>query len=391
MRITIDREALARDVLDYLKIKGETGAERDSSLFLAELLRREGFEPQLDVVEADRPNVYVRVAGAEPGAPSLLFNGHTDTIPIGNSDPPARDGDWLVGRGAEDMRGGLVAMVHAASALRKAGVRLRGDLWLTGVIDHETPVGRKLGPKRLIERINKGDIKADAIVIVEGPFAVWAASLGSTIFTVTITSGRGIIHTIKVPYTENPACWLGRLLVEFERLERGFAAEGVHPLCGAERVNVGHIVAGDWPNRLPTPITVTGMWRWRPGTTFQQVRAKLEAICAGLAAESGLSFRVEFKGMREPFETPADHPVITAFRGAVEEVTGATADVIGMGLVGDANLFANETGVPTIYWGPAHATAHSDHERVSLTQLALSAEIYAHAAMRFCGAAIELR
>ena len=48
MRITIDREALARDVLDYLKVKGETGDERDSSLFLAELLRREGFERHAD-------------------------------------------------------------------------------------------------------------------------------------------------------------------------------------------------------------------------------------------------------------------------------------------------------------------------------------------------------
>ena len=32
------------------------------------------------------------------------------------------------------MAHGLVAMVHAASALKKAGVRLSGDLWLTGVI-----------------------------------------------------------------------------------------------------------------------------------------------------------------------------------------------------------------------------------------------------------------
>ena len=35
-----------------------------------------------------------------------------------------------------------------------------------------------------------------------------------------------------------------------------------------------------------------------------------------------------------------------------------------MALVGDGNLYANETGVPTVYFGPAHETAHSDHERV---------------------------
>jgi hypothetical protein len=50
---------------------------------------------------------------------------------------------------------------------------------------------------------------------------------------------------------------------------------------------------------------------------------------------------------------------------------------IGMALVGDANLFANEAGVPTVYYGPAHETAHSDYERVSAQRLAHCAKVYA--------------
>jgi acetylornithine deacetylase/succinyl-diaminopimelate desuccinylase-like protein len=56
-----------------------------------------------------------------------------------------------------------------------------------------------------------------------------------------------------------------------------------------------------------------------------------------------------------------------------------------MALVGDANLFANEAVVPTVYCGPAHQTAHSDRERVSGQQLAHCAKVYALAAMEFCG------
>src|SRR4029453_4201871 len=216
-------------------------------------------------------------------------NGHTDTIPIGVSRPPARDGDWIVGRGAEDMKGGLVAMVHAAAALRKARVRLAGDLWLTGVVDHETPAGNKEGPRRLIRRLNDAAIQADAIVIVEGPCALWIASLGSTIYRVTITSPRGPIHTIKVPYAENPARWLGRLLGEFEQLEQEFAAISPHPLCGREQLNVGMIEAGDFVNRPPTPIRGTGTWRWMPGKTQEQIRAALQSLCDRLSAQSGLT------------------------------------------------------------------------------------------------------
>jgi acetylornithine deacetylase/succinyl-diaminopimelate desuccinylase-like protein len=186
------------------------------------------------------------------------------------------------------MKGGLVAMVHAASALRRAGIQLAGDLWLTGVVGHETPAGKKEGPKRLIRHLRDSIIRADAVVIVEGPCALWTASLGSTIFRVTITSSRGPVHTIKVPYAESPARWLGRLLTEFERLEQEFAAAGPHPLCGREQLNVGMIEAGDYVNRLPTPIRVTGTWRWKPGKTQEGMRATLQSICERLEAESGL-------------------------------------------------------------------------------------------------------
>ena len=46
-----------------------------------------------------------------------------------------------------------------------------------------------------------------------------------------------------------------------------------------------------------------------------------------------------------------------------------------MALVGDANLYVNGAGVPAVYYGPAHETAHSDDERVSVTRLAQAARI----------------
>src|SRR5438552_772894 len=168
----IDPDAIARDTLDFLRVKSETGQEGDGSRFLADLMRREGFDVRMDEFIAGRPNVYALVKGTDRNAPPLLFNGHTDTVPIGNSDQPGRDADWIIGAGAEAMKGGLVAMLHAAAALRKAGVRLAGDLWLTGVIDHETPAGKKAGPRRLIQLLQTGEMKADAIVIVEGPHAI---------------------------------------------------------------------------------------------------------------------------------------------------------------------------------------------------------------------------
>lgn len=374
----IDPEAIAQDTLDFLRVRSETGEEGPGSEFLAGLLRREGFDAQMEEVEPGRPNVTARIAGTEGGR-VIVFNGHTDTIPVGASTPPGRDGDWVIGRGAEDMKGGLVAMVHAASALKRAGIHPPGDVYLTGVIGHEAPAGRKEGPKRLIQHLRNRTIPADAVVIVEGPCAIWSASLGSTIYHVRITSDRGPIHTIKVPFSENPARWAGRLLERFAELEAVFESGPKHELCGRERLNVGIVAGGDYMNRLPTPIEITGTWRWTPGKTRHDIERTLADLCGELARESGLRFEswLDLAAAREPFETPASHPVVTTIQDAVTQLTGAPAPRIGMGLVGDANLYSNDGGVPTVYYGPAHETAHSDHERVSASQLAHCAKVYA--------------
>lgn len=385
----LDAEQIARDTLDFIRVKSETGAEGEGSLFLAELLRREGFEPEIDRFLAGRPNVYAVLFGSGKSSVgerrNLLFNGHTDTIPIGVSTPPAREGEWVVGRGAEDMKGGLVAMVHAASAIRKTGVTLGGDVWLTGVVGHETPVGKKEGPKRLIELLNQGEIPADAIVIVEGPSAIWSASLGSTVFAITITSPRGAIHTLHVPYHENPAYALGLLLTRFGDLERRFQSDPPHPLCGCARINVGTVHGGDYMNRLPTPLTVTGQRRWLPGQTCATVLSELQALCVEIGQQTGLTLEVSLEGTREPFETPAGHPVVKALEAAGTTLTGAAPERIGMGLVGDANLYANDAGIPTVYYGPVYKTAHSDDERVLVERLHHCAQMYALTALDYCG------
>ena len=92
------------------------------------------------------------------------------------------------------------------------------------------------------------------------------------------------------------------------------------------------------------------------------------------------------KAAREPFDTPAGHAIVRAFEQAGRRISGAPPQRIGMPLVGDANLFANEARVPTGYFGPAHETAHSDYEKVSIGRLAHCARMYALAAIEFCGA-----
>jgi acetylornithine deacetylase/succinyl-diaminopimelate desuccinylase-like protein len=394
----IDPEALARDCLDFVAVRSETGTETPGSHFFADLLRREGWGVELDEAAPGRPNVYARLprdgAGSRdrsPAGPCLLLNGHVDTIPIGASWPPRREGDWICGRGAEDMKGGLVAMVHAARAvqetLRRARLTPRGDVYLSGVVGHETPVGKKEGPLRLIERLRSGAQPADAILVCEGPAAIWRASLGSALFTLTVDAPRPPIHTSRVPFQENPVRVLGPLMAALDALDARLAATPSDHLAGPDRINLGIVHAGDYPNRLPVRVQLTGTRRWGPGHTAASVKQELETLARDAAAATGLDLHTaaDLEGVREPFEIAPDHPLVGAVRRAGERVTGAPPDEIGLPLVGDASLYVNRAAVPAVYYGPEYRTAHSDDERVAVDALARAARIYALTILDYAG------
>lgn len=60
----IDPELLARDTLEFVKVRSETGREGEGSRFLAALLERGGLGVTLDEVEPDRPNVCALAKGS---------------------------------------------------------------------------------------------------------------------------------------------------------------------------------------------------------------------------------------------------------------------------------------------------------------------------------------
>ena len=93
---------------------------------------------------AGRPQLAAALPGAGGGR-SLLLNGHIDAVDVAPreqwlSDPFAlaeRDG-FLYGRGANDMKGGIAAIVVALETLRRLGVRLAGDVVVCTVTDEES-------------------------------------------------------------------------------------------------------------------------------------------------------------------------------------------------------------------------------------------------------------
>jgi acetylornithine deacetylase/succinyl-diaminopimelate desuccinylase-like protein len=128
----------------------------------AEHLRKLGF----DEIEIDRNgNVIGRLRGAGNG-PSLMINGHIDHVPPGEMAEPfsgeivdaARWGETgraIYGRGTCDMKCNVMASAYAVTAIRRAGLRLNGDIVFVADVAEEVD-----SPTGVVSVIERG-IRAD--------------------------------------------------------------------------------------------------------------------------------------------------------------------------------------------------------------------------------------
>jgi len=108
---------------------------------MAELETDSAF-PGWEVERDEVPVVAARVAGGRPG-PIVVLTGHVDVVPVGDPRTWTRDpagelvGDTLWGRGAADMKAGLVSAVQAFSEIATGDRDFAGELRFVAVPGEE--------------------------------------------------------------------------------------------------------------------------------------------------------------------------------------------------------------------------------------------------------------
>jgi len=133
----VTEERVVELAKNLIKIPSPTGNESDAARFLEKYMKDNELETELIEVEPGRCQP-VGVMKGTGGGYSLIFNGHMDTevVKLGEkgSFTPRIEGGKLYGHGIYNMKGGVAAMVEAAVAIKKSGVKLKGDLIVTPVV-----------------------------------------------------------------------------------------------------------------------------------------------------------------------------------------------------------------------------------------------------------------
>jgi acetylornithine deacetylase/succinyl-diaminopimelate desuccinylase family protein len=348
------------------------GNEGDAARVLATALARGGIEVRLEDVHPGRPNLAAELGPG--GGPTLLLNGHTDTMPPGEAwttDPyeaVVRDGK-LYGLGACDMKAGVAAMTETVLAVKRSGIPLRGRVYLDAVVDEEaTGAGTKY-------TVAKGR-RADFAVIAE-PTELQVVRLGNGQVNFQIRfygkAGHGSTPEVGRNAISDAAAFVSLVEEEAARL-----AGAPYPLIGPASYNIGRIGGGLQTSIIPSECLVGVDRRIIPGQSVRDAVADVDALLERVAAErpgcrAERTVDIEY----EPFEVPDDLPGCQALQSAAADVSGRAMGFGGLRATTDA-VYLTEGGTPTVIFGPGSMQqAHRPDEFVSIEQLHQSTRAFA--------------
>jgi acetylornithine deacetylase len=319
-------------------------------------MRRQRFDVDVEHVLPGRPNVVGIVDSGRPG-PTVMFCGHTDTVGTDGMESPFDPvvvEDRLYGRGAQDMKSGIAAMLFAAADLADAGRLSAGRLIVACIIDEEFA---SAGADALVKRWS-----ADAAVITEPTgLSIGVAHKGFSAAEIVV-HGRAA-HGSRPSEGLDAIVRMGRVLSHLERLDDRLRSAPPDPLLGNASLHASTIVGGGELSTYPARCCLQMERRTLPGEALTTAEDELRAAVAELSAQDR-HFEAEVRLLlaRHPYAISPDHWVTQTMMGAIRE---ANLDVRleGLSYWTDAAVLGSAQ-IPTILFGPRGQGLHSTSESV---------------------------
>jgi len=403
-----------RDLVDLAlhitSVEAPPGEEGEGAELIYQWLAENGFSPRRVGMFEDRFNVFAEVPGTGR-APALAFNSHIDTWMRRDDhliwrDPDnddyhlgREDGDLLIGNPVVNDKGPMAAWMLATMAIRDAGVKLAGSIYLTmvpGEIGQE-PVDEFQGKRYLSKEVGARYLvnhtpRAGFCVCAEATaFRKGWIEAGKAFYKITIYGGP-VLYTPYVarPYPdgEHPNA-IVRALPLIARLEEWaleYEQRHTYESPGGTvvpRVNVSAIRAGQPWLVLQNP-EVCMLYldvRTVPGQDGGAIGHELRAILDELGLEGTVEQFVDRPGYEARGIEPLSEAVDEAHRAEFDaDCEIATAPECSMWR--DHNVF-NEAGIASLTYGPP-GVAGAGTFAVRKEDLLRASRVYALTALAMC-------
>ena len=354
-------------------------------------------DPEFPGMEAPREEAWgtVGVLGGDiTDEAAVAFQGHIDVVPPGDlslweGDPfTARTVDGVMfGRGACDMKAGVVANLVAVEALQRAGVRLPGPVAVHAV------GGEEDGGLGAFATLRRGHRARGCVITEPTGGRVIVATGGALTFTLTVegasTHGSTRYEGVSAFDVFIPVY---RALQDLERERNESVVESMREFPIAYPLSVGRVEAGDWSSTVPDRLVAEGRYGVAIGEDVATARAALEErVAEASAADPWLrnhAVQVEWSGGQFASgqylasEGDAEHWLLPTVQDAVVHLGGERPAAGGAPYGSDLRLY-NGGGIPSLHYGPGEAKhAHSTFERVRVADIGAVARALVLTALR---------
>jgi acetylornithine deacetylase len=357
--VQLARDLVAIDSVNPSLVPGAAG-EGEIASAIAAHMRRIGLDVVLQEAAPGRPNVIGILEGRAPGR-SLMLCGHVDTVGVGGMDAPfapeIRD-DRLYGRGSQDMKGGVAAMIDAARVAIDRGFA-RGRLIVAAVVDEEYA---SIGADALVK-----DWTADGAVVTEPTDLQVAIGHKGFAWIDIVTHGRAA-HGSRPRDGRDAIMRMGRVLQRLEALDRKLQSGTPHPILGTGSLHASIVSGGRELSSYPDVCRLQMERRTVGEESGEAALDEVSAILEALASDDPeFEARARLTFTRPPYELSADHPLPCLLVDAATGL-GARSAKVGMSFWTDAAVLGS-VGIPSVLFGPGGAGLHSREEYVTTTDV----------------------
>ncbi|HSV30746.1 MAG TPA: M20/M25/M40 family metallo-hydrolase [Atribacteraceae bacterium] len=384
---------------EYL-LKRLDGRKADIDLFtpdeVPDLDRHEGYFPGRDY--QNRPNLVVRRRGAG-GGKSLVFSSHVDVVSTSQDLWPEGDHPYsgkltdgrIYGRGAFDMKGGLISTLFALKIISDQKLRLRGDLIFESVVDEENA-----GSNGTLACRVRG-YNADAAIIPEpSMLTVCPAAKGGRYYRVALrgAGGMGFGEETLV----NPVYGLATLIKGVEAYERWINTlpSMLSLYTGDENprdVILDKVQAGD-PNPGANVAVPAEAWFSIYITSLYSEAELLDRELTDFLNRQVQNdgFFAEQKPLVTPlsrylypYQSDVNHPLVSMLAKSARRFTGIENRVSGAHFACDGFIFHKYFNTPVYILGPRGGNAHACDEFVLADDVVNLTKVFMAVALEWCG------
>ncbi|MBU2643867.1 ArgE/DapE family deacylase [bacterium] len=341
----------------------------------------------------DRPNI-IGIKKGDPRKQSIILNGHVDVV---SAEPLKqwKHDPWgaeiengrLYGRGALDMKAGLISNLFALKALLQADLEPMGSVMLQSVIEEEHG-----GGGGALACFLEG-YTADGMIVSEP--APWVTVSLAGIIRCTIKVQGKSAHPSQSHLGVNAIGKILPLYKALEQLDLRRKAEVHFPLFeqnGAPSCHliVGTLHGGEWIASVAGAAEMGCRIGFIPGEKTDDIRKMIETLVADIAHQDEWLRDhpplIEWHPFQaEPHYQDPDHPFVQTVISALSHVQNPVTPVKPHGVTWTEDTrLAQHFGVPALSFGPCGERPHGIDECVTLESLKSAAKAAALAAYQWC-------